>query len=119
MATRKHQDLLAWQEAMSLAKCVYALTAEFPRIEQYGLTAQMRRAAVSVPSNIAEGAARATTKELMHFLHVARGSLSELDTQQILARELGFPGDWDKLKIQIDTVFKLLGGLINATRKKL
>ena len=79
----------------------------------------MPRAAVSVPSNIAEGAARATTKELMHFLHVARGSLSELDTQQILARELGFPGDWDRLKIQIDTVFKLLGGLINATRKKL
>jgi four helix bundle protein len=119
MATRKHQDLLVWQEAMALAKLVYTLTAGFPREEHYGLTAQMRRAAVSVPSNIAEGAARATTKEFMHFLHITRGSLSELDTQQILARELDFPGDFDKLKIQIDTVFKLLGGLINATGKKL
>lgn len=116
MAHRTHQNLLAWQEAMALAKQVYALTAHFPREELYGLTSQMRRAAVSVPSNIAEGAARLGKREFLHFLSMARGSLSELDTQLILARDLGYAGDFETSSRQIDAVFKLLGGLINSLK---
>ena len=118
MTARSHHDLLAWQEAMSLAKAVYSLTSTFPREENSGLTGQMRRAAVSVPSNIAEGAARATRKEFLHFLSIARGSLSELDTQLILARDLGYPGDFNATSNQTATVFKLLGGLINSLGKQ-
>ena len=119
MASRKHQELQAWQEAMRLAEGIYALSGEFPPEERYGLTSQMRRAAVSVPSNIAEGAARSSDKEFIHFLIVARGSLSELDTQTILAKRLNFAGDFAAIESQLDTVFKLLGGLINALGKRL
>ena len=90
MEIKGHRDLLIWQEAMNLAKDVYARTGSFPREEMYGLTSQMRRAAVSVPSNIAEGAGRSSDKEFRQFLMIARGSLSELETQVILAQELGF-----------------------------
>jgi four helix bundle protein len=113
---RKHQRLLAWQESMALAKLIYALTATFPREELYGLASQMRRAAVSVPSNIAEGAARLGQKEFLHFLNIARGSLSELDTQLLLARELGYAGDFGAAEYKLEAVFKLLGGLINSLR---
>jgi four helix bundle protein len=116
MAGRSHQDLLAWQESPELARTIYALTAEFPREETYGLVSQMRRAAVSVPSNIAEGAARAGRREFLQFLSIARGSRSELDTQLILAWDLGFPGDFPVVMEQVEQVFKLLGGLINALR---
>ena len=78
---RAHKDLRVWQSAIALVEDVYRLTSTFPRDEQFGLTSQMRRAAVSVPSNIAEGSARQTTKELLHFLSIAAGSLAELDTQ--------------------------------------
>lgn len=118
MAHRRHQDLLAWQEAMKLAKLIYTLTAHFPREEQSGLIGQMRRAAVSVPSNIAEGAARHSKKEFLHFLGIARGSLSELDTQVILAKDLGFPGDFPAITATLDTVFSLLGGLINSLKRE-
>jgi len=82
---RKHRDLLVWQHAIALVTIVYRVTSAFPDSERFGLIAQMRRAAVSVPSNIAEGAARNTTKEYLHFLGIARGSLSELDTQFVVA----------------------------------
>lgn len=118
MAARKHHDLLVWQEAMALAKAIYALTAGFPPDERFGLISQLRRAAVSVPSNIAEGAARGSNREFRQFLMVARGSLSELDTQLILAQELGFPGDFQPLATQLDSTFKLLGGLIHAIEKQ-
>jgi len=106
-----HRDLLVWQEAMALAKSVYARTASFPKEEQYGLTAQMRRAAVSVPSNIAEGAGRLSDKEFHQFLMIARGSLSELETQALLAHEFGFLENEEELMTSIQRVFKLLGGL--------
>lgn len=118
MTARKHHELLVWQEAMSLAKAVYALTSNFPPEERFGLTSQLRRASVSVPSNIAEGAARGSNKEFRQFLIIARASLSELDTQLILARELGFTGDFQPSMNQLDTTFKLLGGLIHAIEKK-
>ena len=87
---RGHRDLLAWQEAISLVGIVYQCTANFPKEEVFGLTGQMRRAAVSVPSNIAEGAARNSKREFVQFLGFARGSLSELETQVIISQDLGF-----------------------------
>jgi four helix bundle protein len=116
--TRAHHDLLAWQEAIRLVKAIYALTQGFPREEQFGLTSQMRRAAVSVPSNIAEGAARNSTKEFVHFLFLARGSLSELETQVVIARELGYITDSTNVDLPLDRVFKLIAGLITANQKK-
>lgn len=113
---RKHHDLQAWQLAIQMVKDVYALTANFPPSETYGLAQQMRRSAVSVPSNIAEGAARNSTKEFLHFLGIARGSLSELETQIVIAREIGYLSDHAPLARQIDDVFGLLGGLINSLK---
>ena len=114
---RAHHDLLAWQQAMALVKQVYALTASFPSDEKFGLVAQMRRAAVSIPSNIAEGAARQSNREFSQFLVIARGSLSELDTQIRIAQDLGFCAVETELEILIDRVFGLIGGLLNSTRK--
>jgi four helix bundle protein len=87
---KHYKELLVWQKGMNLAKLVYKLTMRFPAEERYGLTSQMRRAAVSVPSNIAEGQARRSTNEFLQFLSVAEGSLAELDTQLCLSVELGF-----------------------------
>jgi four helix bundle protein len=78
---RAHKDLEVWKEGMQLTASIYAVTEKFPKSEIYGLTSQVRRAAVSVPSNIAEGAARFSVKEFMQFLNIVGGSLSELDTQ--------------------------------------
>jgi four helix bundle protein len=87
---QSYRDLLVWQKSMTLVKVIYKLIAEFPSEEKFGLISQMRRAAVSVPSNIAEGQARNTTGEFVLFISHAEGSLAELDTQLILAVELGF-----------------------------
>jgi four helix bundle protein len=87
---KHYKDLLIWQRGMGLAKLIYRLTANFPSEERYGLTSQLRRAAVSVPSNIAEGQARRSTKEFLQFLSHAEGSLAELETQLLLSVELGF-----------------------------
>jgi four helix bundle protein len=87
---RHYKVLLVWQKGMELAKAVYRLTAAFPAEEKYGLATQMRRAAVAIPSNIAEGQARHGTREFMHFLSKARGSFAELETQLLLSVELGY-----------------------------
>jgi len=87
---RHYKDLLVWQKRMSLGKLVYKLTASFPSDERFGITSQLRRAAVSVPSNIAEGQARQSTKEFLQFLSIAEGSLAELETQLLLSVELSF-----------------------------
>jgi carbamoyl-phosphate synthase large subunit len=87
---KHYKDLLVWQKGMNLAKLVYRLTMRFPPDERYGLTSQMRRAAVSIPSNIAEGQARQGTREFLQFLSHAEGSLAELETQLMLSVELGF-----------------------------
>ena len=86
---KSYRDLLIWQKGMTLAKQVYSMTRAFPGDERFGLTSQMRRAAVSVPSNIAEGQVRRGRKEFIQFLSHAEGSLAELDTQLTLAVELG------------------------------
>ena len=87
---KSYRDLLVWQKSMALAKQVYKITTGFPSEEKFGLISQMRRAAVSVPSNIAEGQARNTTGEFIQFISHAEGSLAELDTQLTLAVELDF-----------------------------
>jgi four helix bundle protein len=111
-----HRDLHAWQEAMNLVTNVYNLTRAFPREETFGLRSQMRQAAVSVPSNIAEGAGRGTTRELRQFLLIARGSLSELETQVIVAKNLGYVRDISDLQQSIRRLFKLLGSLLQSLK---
>ena len=115
---RNHRSLKAWQQAIDLVEHVYAETAKFPRDELFALTSQMRRAAVSVPANIAEGAARSGTKELVRFLSIASASLSELDTHVEIARRLGYLKG-NILVEEIDTVSALLMGLSASVRKKM
>jgi four helix bundle protein len=104
MAVTNYQELEAWQMAMSLVEQVYRLTASFPDGERFGLTNQLRRAAVSVPSNIAEGQGRRLPKQFAIFLRIARGSAQEVETQLLLASRLGFaPSD------QIDSVLSTCG----------
>lgn len=109
------KDLKVWQEAMKLAKIVYEFTGKFPREEVYGITSQMRRAALSIPSNLAEGAARASSRELTRFLYIALDSLSELETQWLLAKELGMTSILPDNTI--DWVRKMLLGLIRSLKK--
>jgi four helix bundle protein len=90
MSLQNYRDLIVWQKAMTLAELVYALTKHFPQEEIYGRTSQVRRAAVSIPSNIAEGQARTGTAEFKNFLSIASGSRSEVETQLILAQRLGY-----------------------------
>lgn len=115
---RAHHKLEAWKHAMQLVKTVYTTTSGFPDSELYGLTSQMRRAAVSVPSNIAEGAARETTAEFLRFLYIARGSLAELETQLLIAKDLGFSKDTEGLMAEIFQVSALLDGLIRSLRAR-
>lgn len=86
---RSHRKLIAWRESMDIVQEIYRMTAGFPKAEQFGLTSQMRRAAISVPSNIDEVAARTTNKDFLNFLSISRGSLSELETQVLIAERLG------------------------------
>lgn len=90
MQVRSYKDLIVWQKAMDLVELVYHLTKLFPKDEQYGLSNQLRRAAVSIPSNIAEGQARNSTAEFRNFLSIARGSLAELETQLLIAERLNY-----------------------------
>jgi len=111
---KPHKKLDVWQMAMDLVIELYRITESFPKEEKYGLSNQVRRAAVSVPSNIAEGAARQTKKEFVNYLHMAQGSLSELDTQLEVARRLAFfdGNTWESLDKLIQRVDKMLTGLI-------
>jgi len=114
---RTHKDLDVWNAAMELAGQIYAVTAKFPKEERYGLTSQARRCAVSIPSNIAEGAARNSRKEFVQFLHIALGSVAELETQLILARNMGFISETSSLG-RIEKVRMMLSGLIRFLKKK-
>lgn len=96
---QSYRDLVAWQKAMEIAKKVYAVTAKFPKTELYGLANQMQRAAVSIPSNIAEGQARQHAGEFRQFLHIALGSAAELDTQLRLAIEFGYVSETESQPI--------------------
>ena len=115
-----YRDLRVWQEAMSLVTDVYKGTSTYPREEMYGLTSQMRRSAISVPSNIAEGKGRFSNAELMQFLIQARGSLLELETQIQISEYLGFiqAAQSDNLKAKTSGVGMMLNGLIDSLKTK-
>jgi four helix bundle protein len=117
---RTHKQLDVWKEAVALATNVYKLTEKFPKAEIYGLTSQIRRSTVSVSSNIAEGAARFSTREFAQFLNIAGGSLSELATQIEIASNPGYISDMQKQEIdrKIDSITIKLAGLINCVRKR-
>jgi four helix bundle protein len=111
---RPHEGLAVWRDAMDLVEAIYLFSTPFPDAERFGLTAQMRRAAVSIPSNIAEGAARRSKAEYLRFLSIARGSLSELDTQLQIATRLGFAEQSDQLASLVDRIFARLTALMNV-----
>ncbi|HZZ77747.1 MAG TPA: four helix bundle protein [Gemmataceae bacterium] len=114
---RGYRDLLVWQKGIRLAKEVYRLTRDFPADERFGLISQMRRAAISVPSNIAEGQARRTTKDFIQFIAIAEGSVAELDTQLELSYELGYCDRTTAAPIA--TILEELKKMLNSLRRKL
>ncbi|MFV0151826.1 four helix bundle protein [Empedobacter falsenii] len=118
---KTHKDLEVWQKAIAFVTDVYNQTGNFPKEEIYGLVSQLRRSAVSVPSNIAEGAARQSNKEYIQFLYVALGSLMELDTQLSIAKNLNFLSDesLNDLQSKTDEIGKMLNGLIKYGKSKL
>ena len=115
-----YRDLVAWQKAMELVTEVYRVTQRFPTEEMYGLTAQVRRAAVSVPSNIAEGQARYSHLDFQRFLRQARGSLVEVETQILIAVNLGFMDGKDAKPIltRAGEVGRIVNALLNSIRKR-
>jgi len=121
MANRPHKKLDVWQESVLLATHIYEVTEKFPKAEIYGLTSQMRRAVVSISSNIAEGAARASSKEFSQFLNIAGGSLSELDTQLEIAHNLHLITIKQKqeIDIKIESITRKLAGLIKHVKSKM
>lgn len=120
MAIQSFRDLEVWQQGMRLVESVYAVTRSFPTAELYGLSSQMRRCAVSIPSNIAEGRGRKGTREFMNFLGIAYGSLCELQTQLELSQRLQFikTDDHSKTQSQADEVGRMINGLINSLNRR-
>ena len=113
-----HKELALWQNAISLVTDIYMMTKQFPKEEIYGLTSQIRRSALSVPSNISEGAARNQSKEFIRFLYISMGSISELETQLIIDRNLKYISDF-KFQDQENKIRKIriqLAGLIKSIK---
>ena len=121
MSLLHYRELIAWQKSMMLVKAVYALSQNFPKDERFGLTSQIRRAAVSVPSNIAEGQGRDSTREFIHHLSMAYGSLMEVETQVLIGLDLGY------LEKELVSAFlrdsseagRIINGLMRSLRRKL
>jgi len=118
---RSFRDLVVWQRAIELTSAIYALTRTFPRDEIFGLTNQLRRASVSVASNIAEGSGRGTTKDFLKFLHMARGSSCEVETQLVIARrlKLGTPEDLYECDDLVDQVLRMLNAMMRSLKTDL
>jgi len=117
MEIKTFKDLIAWQRSMSLAKLIYEVTRTMPDGERFGLTMQMRRSAVSVPSNIAEGYARQSRTDYVRFLKVARGSLAELETQLILCEQMAFLKSLKPVNDLLAETDRVLQGLIRSLEK--
>ena len=116
---KTHVDLDVWKRAMDFVEMVYVLSGRFPKEEVYGLTSQVRRAAVSIPSNIAEGASRQSTKEFIQFLYISLGSLSEVETQLMLSYRLKYvPSIEEELK-HATIIKKMLNGLITHQKGRM
>jgi four helix bundle protein len=117
---KPHRELTVWQKSVDFTTHIYKLTEKFPKSEIYGLTSQMRRAAISIASNIAEGAARKTSKEFIQFLTIARGSISEIDTHLEIVGRLGYvsPQHIDSLDASLIELDRMLSGLVNNIRRR-
>jgi len=115
-----HTQLVVWQKAMDVVSDIYKVTKNFPKDEQFGLTSQMRRCAISIPSNIAEGRVRNTTKDFVHFLHIALGSCAELATQLDIAQRQNFVSEsrYTEIVELLDEVGKMLSALIASLNAK-
>ncbi|MCX6354901.1 MAG: four helix bundle protein [Candidatus Aureabacteria bacterium] len=116
---RPHKKMQIWQNVMDFIQELYSITARFPREEIYGLISQMRRAAISIASNIAEGCARKSNQEKMQFFIIARGSLSELDAQLEISRRLQFVSqeEYDTQSEKLDVISRMLQGLIDSQKQ--
>ncbi|MBE0651537.1 MAG: four helix bundle protein [Bacteroidales bacterium] len=119
MDLKSHKDLEVYKTSMDLVSSIYKITKGFPDDEKFGLTSQIRRAAISIPSNIAEGAARKNTKEYIQFLYHSLGSASEIETQLDLAERLGFLESPAVMQERIHYIISMLTGLIKSLQKKL
>jgi four helix bundle protein len=115
-----HKDLDVWKEAISFVKEIYKITADFPDSEKYGLVSQLKRAAVSVPTNISEGAARNSDKEFIHFLYISLGSISEVETLIIISNDLTLITESSLTRInnQIEKIRSMILGLIRYLKGK-
>ena len=113
-----HKNLDVWKKSISLVKNIYSVTRNFPDDEKFGIVNQIRRAAVSIPSNIAEGCGRCSDKELLRFLDIANGSLAELETQLIISEQLGYIASNDLIK-QINSLGQILSGLKRHIKQKI
>ena len=120
-AVSSYRDLIAWQKSMDLLVSVYAVTESFPKSEQFGLTAQIKRAAVSIPSNIAEGSSRRSTQEFLRYINISTGSLAEMETQISAAKRLGFvTAEQEKIILtQCNEISRILQGLYDSLKSRL
>lgn len=114
---KSHKDLKVWQESMALVVQIYMLSADFSKYELYGLSSQIRRASVSIPSNIAEGAGRKGNKGFMRFLYIALGSLSEVETQLEISQRLGYIKDIEAINKNIYFIRNMIANLIKSLVK--
>ena len=117
---KDHKDLIVWQKSMELTRIIYTLTKRFPQGEIFGLTNQIRRAVVSIPSNIAEGFGRNSDKQFIHFLKIAKGSAAELETQLLISRDLSYltAKDAKSTLALYDEIARMLGALIRNIEKR-
>ena len=113
-----YKELEVWKEAVSLVTFIYKVTEGYPKEEMYGIVNQIRRCAISVPSNISEGAVKHSDKETLRFLDIALGSLAELDTQMIISQNLGYIDNYESVENQISKVRALLNGFIKYYSKQ-
>ncbi len=113
---KTHKDLLVWKKSIDLVEQIYKFTKQFPKEELYGITNQMRRCAVSIPANIAEGSGRKNKAEFIQFLHIALGSASELETHLIISQRIGFlsSNSYDEIMNALNEIIKMICGLINS-----
>jgi four helix bundle protein len=120
MSQSSYKDLIAWQKGMLLVAAIYDATEGFPSHEQFGLVSQVRRAAVSVPSNIAEGKAHYSNRDFVRFLRLARGSLAEIETQVLITQQRSYltTATTAHLSQQLDELSRILSGLLNALRER-
>ena len=114
-----YKDMEVWKESIDLAEYIYKITENFPKSEVFGLTGQIRRSAISIPSNIAEGFVKHSKKETLRFLDIALGSLAELDTQIILSEKIGYINNYTELEQKISKTNALITGVIKYCNKEL